>query len=474
MKLVKTAKLKILSHTKSLEPTITIYNKALSFYISVVQKEWDNIKDLDSKMQLRYLEKITHRTKQHPNVKYDFDKEFYKFPSYLRRACVMEAVGYYSSYNTNYKKWLIEREKALQKGKRFYKKPPTLNLKPNSFPVLYKKEMFVKLSQGKAKIKAYIDNDWKWIDIEFSTKNLYSSRHYRFFGYEEKNPTLVRKGKKYFLHIPYITNVKLKSTPIDEQIAVGVDLGLTNSAVVSAITSSGTVIGRKFINQPIEKDRLQKALDRLSKAKRQSGLIKAPNYWRRIDNLQHAIAQKTVDEIIRFALKHNASVIVFERLGKMKLPKGFYGAKRLRAKLQYWAKRKIQALTIRKAHEYGLHVRFINPKGTSKYAFDGSGEVKRNSKKDICKFPSGKIYHADLNASYNIGARYFIDSILKPLPEMVRLQVKAKVPLLAERTTHTLASLIRLLEALRELPSEASASCIRVKEAPAITESLAG
>jgi len=57
---------------------------------------------------------------------------------------------------------------------------------------------------------------------------------------------------------------------------------------------------------------------------------------------------------------------------------------------------------------------------------------------------------------------------------MVRLQVKAKIPSLVERTTHTLVSLTRLLEVLRELPSEASASCIQVKEAPAITESLAG
>ncbi len=470
MKITKTAKLKILSHTRSLEPTIAIYNRALSFYISVVQREWNSIKDLEPKLKLRYLEKVTHKTKQHPNVKYDFDKEFYKFPSYLRRACIMEAIGYYSSYNANYNRWLTEREKALQKGKKFYKKPPKLNLKPNSFPVLYKKEMFVKLSQGIAKIKAYIDNDWKWIEIRYSTKNLFSSKQPRFLGYKEKNPTLVRKGKKYFLHIPYVTNIKLNTTPIDKQIAVGVDLGLTKSAVVSAISSSGTVIGRAFIDQPIEKDRLRKKLNRLSKAKRLSGITKTPNYWRRINNLQRAIVQKTVDEIVKFALKHNAGVIVFERLGKFKLPEGFYGARKLRAKLQYWAKRRIQALTIQKAHTYGLHVKFVNPKGTSKYAFDGSGEVKRNSKKDLCKFPNGKTYHADLNASYNIGARYFIDNILKPLSEMARLQVEAKVPLLADRPCHTLSSLIRLLEALRELPSEALASCMQDKEAPTIPE----
>ncbi len=469
MDLVKTAKLKILSHTKTLEPTIAIYNKALSFYIAVVQKEWDKIKNLDSHLRLRYLESATHATKQHPSVKYDFDEEFYKFPSYLRRACIMEAVGCYSSYHANYKRWLTEKEEAMQKNKRFHKKPPVLNLKPNSFPVLYKKEMFINLFQdqdnqdnnqipkkAKAKIKAYIENDWKWLEVEFSAKNLYSSKkHYRFSNFKEHNPTLVRKGKKYFLHMPYITNIELNSTPIDNQTAVGVDLGLTKSAVVSAINSSGTVVGREFIDQPIEKDRLKRILNRLSKAKRLSGLIIAPNYWRRANGLQRAIAQKTVDEIIKFALNHHATTIVFERLGKFKSPKGFYGAKRLRVKLQYWAKKKIQAFAVQKAHSAGLRVRFVNPKGTSQYAFDGSSEVNRNAKKDMCKFPNGKTYHADLNASYNIGARYFINSFLKPLSEMARLQVEAKVPLLVGRASHTLSSLIKLSKALRELPLEA-------------------
>ena len=46
----------------------------------------------------------------------------------------------------------------------------------------------------------------------------------------------------------------------------------------------------------------------------------------------------------------------------------------------------------------------------------------------------------------NIAARYFIREIIKPLPEMVRLQVEAKVPQLVDRTSHSLASLIRLRE----------------------------
>lgn len=86
------------------------------------------------------------------------------------------------------------------------------------------------------------------------------------------------------------------------------------------------------------------------------------------------------------------------------------------------------------------------------YAYDGSGLIDRSKRKDIAILQSknrndkNKIYHADLSASYNIASRYFTRAILKPLSEMRRLQVEAKVPLLVDRANHTLSSLIKLRE----------------------------
>jgi putative transposase len=76
-------------------------------------------------------------------------------------------------------------------------------------------------------------------------------------------------------------------------VIVAVDLGLTNSAVCSVMLSDGTVIGRKFINQPIEKDRMKSKINKLKKAQRQSGWISALNYWRRINGLQKHIIFNT-------------------------------------------------------------------------------------------------------------------------------------------------------------------------------------
>ena len=87
---------------------------------------------------------------------------------------------------------------------------------------------------------------------------------------------------------------------------------------------------------------------------------------------------------------------------------------------------------------------------TSRLAFDGSGwskrgrEITTETPYALMKFPSGKIYNADLNASYNIGARYFIRNILKTVTETQRLALEAKVPQVAKRSTCTLSDLINL------------------------------
>jgi len=118
--------------------------------------------------------------------------------------------------------------------------------------------------------------------------------------------------------------MQLHTTTLENQKVIGVDLGLTNSAVCSCIDKDGTVIDRLFINQSKEKDQLKRKLNKLAKAKRKSGILhEKPNYWRRINGLQKFIIQDTVNQIVAFALKNKADVIVLEYLGKMKLPKGF-------------------------------------------------------------------------------------------------------------------------------------------------------
>ena len=144
------------------------------------------------------------------------------------------------------------------------------------------------------------------------------------------------------------------------------------------------------------------------------------------------------------AVMYNVDVVVFEYInlsGKKK------GSKK--QKLHMWKARYIQLMVTNKAHRLGICISHINAWGTSKLAFDGSGHVLRG--KDVgfntyslCQFSNGKTYNCDLNASYNIGARYFIREILKSVPVRVRLQLEANVPQVCKRSTCTLSTLIKL------------------------------
>ncbi len=443
MECIKTVKFKIKTADKSFNDTISIYNKALSYIIIIINAEWDTISILSSvEDQLNYMEKLIHGTKKN-KAKYDFDDRFYKFPSYLRRAATAEALGAVKSYHSNLKTYLNKKAEYEAKGKILKDKPPVLGTKRYSYPVFYKDNMFERTGNNKAKIKVYKNNDWVWHNIEFKTKNL---EHRDMTNFKEMNPMLVKSGRKYYLHFTYKKTAKFTKTPLKGRTIISVDLGLNKSAVCSAMKHDGTVIGRLFINQPIEKDRLLHEINKLAKAQRISGIGRKPNLWKKINNLSRQIINDTVHQIIKFAVDYNADVIVFEHLKKLK-SKGNY-ARKMRIKLQYWAKQKIQNKVADMAHSYGIRLSWVNPKNSSALAYDGTGKVIRNGKKDLCEFSTGKKYHADLNASYNIGARYYIREILNPLSEKKRLQYQAKVPEIVARSQQTLSSLISLVKLL--------------------------
>ena len=156
------------------------------------------------------------------------------------------------------------------------------------------------------------------------------------------------------------------------------------------------------------------------------------------------LSRKTAGFIIDMAVLYNVDVIVMEHLdttGKI------HGSKKQR--LSLWRKRAVQKQVTLQAHRLGIRIRRVCARNTSKLAYDGSGEALRGKDADLstyslCKFRTGKIYNCDLNASYNIGARYYIREILKSFPETERLHILAEVPECSKRSTCTLASLIRL------------------------------
>lgn len=159
---------------------------------------------------------------------------------------------------------------------------------------------------------------------------------------------------------------------------------------------------------------------------------------------------------MEIAKAYNCQAIVFEHLGKLNAPKNFRGARRLRKKLHYWMQGRIQKYTRYKANAEGIRFSRVWANGTSRYAFDGSGEIIRVGNKQCAVFMSGKTYNADLSASYNIGARYWIREVLssKSLTGNSKVGSADISSVLPARHQQTLASLISL-DRLMAMPSNA-------------------
>jgi IS605 OrfB family transposase len=444
VKQVKTIKEKIINETTKFEPTVQIYNDVLSYFINVIDNEFVDLSIYTTKDLVPLIERLTHTTKGNPFPKYtDFNLLFYKFPCYFRRAAISSAIGKVSSYRSLKDNWLEEKNQAELKSKKFTKKIPKFQLNHNEFPVFYKGNMFERIDANFVEIKLFIKNDWVWKTIQVKPISL--EKRY-LLNWKVCSPKLIHIGKKYFLATSFEKEIKLNKAKIEDRIIISVDLGLTNSAVCSAMKSNGTVIDRLFINQSVEKDRLDHKLKQVKMAQKEFGKIQAPTLWRKINGLQKHIVTDTSRRIVLFAKLHGAVVIVFEFLGKMKITNHH---SRMKEKLHHWSKIGVQNKTEELAHYLGIRISRINPKNTSKLAFDGSGEVKRTSRKDLAVFPTGKQYHADLNASYNIGARYFIRGFLKTISEKKQLILEAKVPLLSVRTQQTLSTLISVHQAIK-------------------------
>ena len=132
--------------------------------------------------------------------------------------------------------------------------------------------------------------------------------------------------------------------------------------------------------------------------------------------------------------------IVFEHLKGWR-PKGGKKRSTLKQRFHGWLHRRIVNLTEMKWSELGGKVIFVNPRGTSSYAYDGSGKLNRNNQNyALAQFASSKLYNADLSASYNIGARDILKLCGGNSPE--NLQGKSSCKLL--RSPVTLSVLWRL------------------------------
>lgn len=379
-----------------LEATVNEYRafcKALSY---VVMGHWTEIALAASRCAA--VEKLIHKTSSNPNPKYQyFQKRFYKFPSYLRRAAIEFVGGQVSSFLTRYYDWQSgnrKRRDAL---------PPRFNPEAGCYPALYRGQC-IKFSDdfGSAQIKVWNGSDWVWTNVQIMRVR---ERHLLALSIGLSPSLIVRDGKAH-LSVPF----KLHPKKLTGDVVCAVDVGINTTATATIVGSDGTVISRKFFHRGGDIDRRDKVLGQIRrKAKLTKKLHKGfcKGLYRRARGINHNMAQHISKEIVQFASQHGASVIVFENLKDWK-PKAGKKRSTLKQRFHGWLHRLLVELTQNKFVEVGGKVELVYPRGTSSWAYDGSGQLKRSKANyALATFQNGKRYNADLNGSQNIAARYW-------------------------------------------------------------------
>ena len=343
--------------------TLEIYRFAVSYLIGIYVQVWEELAEIpDAKRRFNAAEHLVHTTKKN-HACFDFDIRFPKMPSYLRRSVIRHALGTVFSYRTRLDLW--------EKDRRKERETKACICKNHAMPVFYRDVMYREGAEGKdeAYLKLYDGHDWKWSCVRLEHTDMEYLRKY-WSGKKASAPTLEKRHRKYFLRFSYTEEVTLTKTPVKEQIICSVDLGINTDAVCTIMRADGTVLGRRFIDYPSEKDRMYRALGRIRRFQREHGSAQTQGRWTYTKRLNTELGKKIAGAIVRYAEENHADVIVFEYLEMQgKIP----GKKK--QKLHLWRKRDIQRRCEHQAHRKRMRVSRICAWNTSRLAYDGSGAV---------------------------------------------------------------------------------------------------
>ena len=444
MRLTSSYGLKLTGDLVALEKSIRIYRQVLSTLIPIINNDWESVNNCrNSNQKVNLIEKWIHSTKSNKAI-FDFDEQFPKLPTYLRRSAIAKTLGIVSSYRSNLENWEQNR-----KGQA-----PKLSLTHYAYPAYYKGNLFRNFDPVRQSIelKVFKNGDWVYEVYHLKTSDCTYYQTY-LTGKKQNVPIIQKKGRRFYATFSYEEETRLIPEESIHKVCA-VDLGLGTDATCSIMDKDGTVHARKFISFSEEHDQLHTQLGRIKRNQKQGSRYNK-TLWRKVAGISQDIADKTAHAIFEFGKAHGVDAYVLEYLD--------FKGKNTVKRAHFWRYKRIYKVLTHKAHQHGLRVSRVNARNTSRLAFDGSGwskrgrEISSDTPYSLMQFTTGKTYNADLNASYNIGARYFIRCILKTVSATQRLVLEAKVPQATKRSTCTLSHLINLRSELAVLTARTQA-----------------
>jgi len=406
MRIIRSEKLKIhcagRDDRDALDATLQLYRHYVRDLMVLINARWDRLAACQGTGQIqRSVEALIHPTAKRPAVstRY-FHRRYYKFPSYLRRVAIMDAFGQVRSFQTRFNRWLDGDRRSDTC------KPPRLACATNTFPSLYHGQCLKFAGDDRSvQIKVYSGGDWVWRRYTLSGDQRFIARGRR------RSSLLVQDRGRFLLSVPVEIEVPLRAKEDQTGRVLSVDVGINTAATTAVVDASGTVLDRKFFHRS-DKDQEHRLMAAIRAAAKVATRHGNPLYagfcatrYRKLKNLMRNAAHQISRRIIDTATSWDCDAVIVEHLKGWR-PKGGKKRSALKARFHRWFHRLLVRLIQSKAQEAGLRFRTVYARGTSHYAYDGSGKVQRDkSNYALATFSNGKRYNADLNAAYNIAAR---------------------------------------------------------------------
>jgi IS605 OrfB family transposase len=418
---------------QAMTQTIVCYRKAVRALSTLIMTHWP---ELQGKHHVcMQVESLFHATAKRHLVKYPMlDRLLGNMPSYLRRAAIEAAYGAVSSYLSNLNHWITDQDR--ERGS----KAPRLGLNQVN-PPLYGGNMIVIGKDFKQVQIKVIGVDGRW---QFTSPIRVKGKLKRISFKKNLCPSLIGRGKQFVLSCPsQVARMKyVKNTQVERVCAI--DVGINTAATAAIVDVSGTVIARQFFTIGRHNDQRDKLATQIASRQQQTQPKKGTKgfcqtLFRRISHLSVDAARTLASQAVSFARSQGAQVMVLEDLKGWK-PKS--PSKKKRHRFHRFQHRLFVNYLQMQCEEWGIRVMNVYPRGTSRWAFDGSGIVKRNTKNvQLAVFANQKQFNADLNAAYNIAARGIAAIIKLVVPRLNKSADTGKSPGSASRMPIVLADI---------------------------------
>ena len=259
MKLTSSYAIKLNGDLKALENSIAIYRSALRFILPIVNTHWDELNEYEFMTQrMAHTEKLIHSTNKN-KAHYNFDEEFPKFPSYLRRDVINRALGIVSSYRSNLENWEQHRNGQA----------PKLSLTHYAYPAYYKRDLFRNFDpiRKTIELKVFKHSDWVYEIYQLKTSDCTYYQTY-LTGKKQNVPIIQKKGRRFYATFSYEEETHLIPEKSIRKVCA-VDLGLGTDATCSIMDKDGTVYAREFISFSKEHDQLHTQIGRIKRNQKQ-------------------------------------------------------------------------------------------------------------------------------------------------------------------------------------------------------------